>query len=270
MRRDQGTAQPTRTAAPNETLLAAHSTHNTHCTVHLNSVLSQGCVEARVLSNDQATSYCNATPPRRQHTNMDSIYTVDSLTVTLQTSNENWHESTRISFHPGYEVHSTAMSRDACAAYVDSLGPDWCSLASRQQTTTNQRIMSNQTQRRPAVDSWTRCCRRWGHRKPLASYGAALCRAMRVMPLGLQRPGGCATLPKGGPRLCYLCCIATRGSACAKQPTLLPHSRAEDLCHKTLGSRPPSGGGDRPRTGRAGICCWDNSGRQPRQPGPRP
>lgn len=54
---------------PNETLLAAHSTQHTHCTAHLNSILSQGCVEARALSNDQATSYCNATPPR-QHTHI--------------------------------------------------------------------------------------------------------------------------------------------------------------------------------------------------------
>lgn len=58
MRRDQGTAQPTR-AASNETLPAAHRT------AHLNSVLSQGFVEARALASNQATSYCNATPPKQ-------------------------------------------------------------------------------------------------------------------------------------------------------------------------------------------------------------
>lgn len=58
-----------RTAASNETLLAAHSTqHTLHSTPQF-EILSQGCVEARALSNDQATSYCNATPPRR-HTHI--------------------------------------------------------------------------------------------------------------------------------------------------------------------------------------------------------
>lgn len=42
-------------------------------------------------------------------------------------------------------------ARDACVAYVDSLGPDWCSLPS-QRATTIQRTASNQPQRRPAVE----------------------------------------------------------------------------------------------------------------------
>lgn len=56
--------QPRTRTASNGTLLAAP--HSTHCTTaHLNPILPQGFVEARALSNNQATSYCNATPPNQ-------------------------------------------------------------------------------------------------------------------------------------------------------------------------------------------------------------
>lgn len=49
-------------------------------------------------------------------------------------------------------------------------------LASRQQTTTNQRIISNQTQRRPAVDSWTSLLPTVG---PPEAAGELLCCALQ-------------------------------------------------------------------------------------------
>ena len=86
----------------------------------------------------------------------------------------------------------------------------------------------------PAVDSGTRCCRRWGHRKPLSELLVLpLCRAMRVMPLGLQRASEAVQpMPKGG----------FPGSVTVSRHEGLPaqsnprcsflHSRAEDLCHR--------------------------------------
>lgn len=46
---------------------ACSTQHTTHTAQHTSiRFLSQGCVEARALSNDQATSYCNATPPKQR------------------------------------------------------------------------------------------------------------------------------------------------------------------------------------------------------------
>lgn len=171
------------------------------------------------------------------------------------------HESTRISFHPGPEVHNTAMSRDACAAYVDSLGPDWCSLLASEQPQVNVSCRIRPSAGRPstlglAAADGGATGSRWRATVLRSAKRCASCR------WGCRGQRGCATLPKGGPRLC--CCIATRGSACAEKPTLFPHSRAEDLCHKPLGSRPPSGGGDGHELGElafvVGIIWGGNPG----------
>lgn len=153
------------------------------------------------------------------------------------------------------------MLRDACVAYVDSSGTDWCSLLASELP----QIISVPCRIRPSAG------RSSTPALAAADGGAAgsrwratvlaLCKAMRVMPLGLQRPARLCNHARRGSQALY--CIATRGSAYAATHALFPHSRAENLCHNSLGSRPPVWRWGRPRTGDLALSLADR-GRQPR------